>query len=48
MRCLTSLGREGISLGTGDVRSAVRAAVLAQGTRVADTDRQLLQTEGDV
>jgi adenine-specific DNA methylase len=41
MRSLEALKAHGIGLGAGDVRSAVRAAVLAQGTRVTNTVLQL-------
>lgn len=47
MRALVTLKQQGIDLGAGDVRSAVRAAVLAQGTRVSGADWEALQVEAD-
>lgn len=47
MRSLTVLGSQGTLLGPGDVRSAVRAAVLAQGTRTQNTDWIALQKHAD-
>jgi putative DNA methylase len=47
MRGLMTLKQRGIDLGAGDVRSAVRAAVLAQGTRMPNTDWDALQGQAD-
>lgn len=47
MRGLTALHRQGIDLGDGDVRSAVRASVLAQGTRAAGADWDVLSAHAD-
>lgn len=44
---LRTLANHGISLGAGDVRSAVRAAVLAQGTRHPSPDWDALSRQAD-
>jgi putative DNA methylase len=48
VRALNTLKAQGIDLGAGDVRSAVRAAVLAQGTRSPNPDWERLRAEADV
>jgi len=48
MLVLAALKTEGVALGPGDVRSAVRAAVLAQGTRKTGSDWGMLVAAADV
>jgi putative DNA methylase len=47
MRALNTLAGHGVALGPGDVRSAVRAAVLGQGTRLPAPDWGALQKQAD-
>ena len=47
MRQLRSLRESGLDLGAGDVLSAVRAAVLAQGTRQQTPDWESLRIQAD-
>ncbi|MBJ6636698.1 TniQ family protein [Streptomyces sp. I5] len=44
---LAWMGEAGLQVGPGDVRTAVRAAVLASGTRQAAADWETLQAEAD-
>jgi adenine-specific DNA methylase len=44
---IQALRTAGLQVGPGDVRTAVRAAVLATGTRQADPDWESLQAEAD-
>jgi adenine-specific DNA methylase len=48
VRVLASMKAHGLEIGPGDVRSAVRAAVLAQGTRVRNANWTVLQDEADL
>jgi len=47
MGALTALTAAGVALGPADIRSAVRAAVLAEGTRVPHVDWGLLASGAD-
>jgi len=47
MRALAMLAAAGVALGPGDIRSAVRAAVLAEGTRVPNAEWGQLASDAD-